>query len=119
MRLTDDLIRRAKRPTRGQTLLRDDLVYGFGVSAESTSFVVQWREANGRKPRAKVDALIRHYIEAYPAAARGDQPASGYSNAALLDRGLASLDGAVVAASAASDALSRPSSCKSIPLRSI
>ena len=53
MRLTDDVIRRAKRPTRGQLLLWDDLVAGFGVriTPTRTSFVVQWREASGRKPR--------------------------------------------------------------------
>jgi integrase len=53
MRLTDDLIRRAKRPTQGQTLLWDDLVAGFGVrlTPNRTSFVVQWREPSGKKPR--------------------------------------------------------------------
>ena len=45
MRLTDDLIRRSKRPTKGQALLWDDLVSGFGVrlTPNNTSFVVQWR----------------------------------------------------------------------------
>jgi integrase len=53
MRLTDDLIRRAKRPTKGQALLWDDLVSGFGVrlTPNFTSFVVQWRAPNGTKPR--------------------------------------------------------------------
>jgi integrase len=56
VRLTDDVIRRAKRPTRGQTLLWDDLVAGFGIRLtparqDSAVFVVQWREPNGRKPR--------------------------------------------------------------------
>lgn len=53
MRLTDDLIRARKRPTRGQLLLWDDLVAGFGVrlTPNRTTFVVQWREHTGRKPR--------------------------------------------------------------------
>ncbi|HLJ37183.1 MAG TPA: hypothetical protein VKT54_02110, partial [Steroidobacteraceae bacterium] len=47
------MIRRAKRPTKGQVLLWDDLVAGFGLrlTPTRTSFVVQWREASGRKPR--------------------------------------------------------------------
>jgi integrase len=53
MRLTDEVIRRAKRPSTGQQLLWDDLVSGFGVriTPQSTSFVVQWRESDGKKPR--------------------------------------------------------------------
>lgn len=53
MRLTDDVIRRAKRPTKGQALLWDDLVAGFGVrlTPNRTSFVVQWRAPDGTKPR--------------------------------------------------------------------
>jgi integrase len=53
MRLTDEVIRRAKRPTSGQDLLWDDLVSGFGVrlTPNKTSFVVQWREHDGKKPR--------------------------------------------------------------------
>jgi hypothetical protein len=53
MRLTDDIIRRQKRPTRGQLLLWDDLVSGFGVrlTPTKTAFVVQWRDPQGRKPR--------------------------------------------------------------------
>jgi integrase len=53
MRLTDDAIRRRKRPSRGQLLLWDDLVSGFGVrlTPTRTSFVVQWRESSNRKPR--------------------------------------------------------------------
>ncbi len=53
MRLTDEVIRRAKRPATGQELLWDDLVSGFGVrlTPNQTSFVVQWRESDGRKPR--------------------------------------------------------------------
>ena len=53
MRLTDDSIKRRKRPTTGQLLLWDDLVSGFGVrlTPTKTSFVVQWRESDSRKPR--------------------------------------------------------------------
>ncbi len=53
MRLTDENIRRRKRPTKGQLLLWDDLVSGFGVRLTPTraSFVVQWRESASRKPR--------------------------------------------------------------------
>jgi len=53
MRLTDETIRRRKRPTTGQLLLWDDLVSGFGVrlTPTKTSFVVQWRESSSRKPR--------------------------------------------------------------------
>jgi integrase len=53
MRLTDETIRRRKRPTTGQLLLWDDLVSGFGVrlTPTKTSFVVQWRESANRKPR--------------------------------------------------------------------
>lgn len=52
-RLTDELIRRAKRPTSGQELLWDDLVSGFGVrlTPSATTFVVQWRTPDGKKPR--------------------------------------------------------------------
>lgn len=53
VRLTDDLIRKATRPTAGQRFLWDSLVAGFGVrlTPNKTTFVVQWREAGGRKPR--------------------------------------------------------------------
>jgi integrase len=53
MRLTDETIKRRKRPTKGQLLLWDDLVSGFGVrlTPTKTSFVVQWRESASRKPR--------------------------------------------------------------------
>jgi len=53
MRLTDETIKRRKRPTKGQLLLWDDLVSGFGVrlTPTKTSFVVQWRETSSRKPR--------------------------------------------------------------------
>jgi integrase len=53
MRLTDESIKRRRRPTKGQLLLWDDLVSGFGVrlTPTKTSFVVQWRETSSRKPR--------------------------------------------------------------------
>jgi len=53
MRLTDDFIRKFKRPRTGQVLEFDDLVSGFGVrfTPNVTSFVVQWRTREGRKPR--------------------------------------------------------------------
>jgi integrase len=53
MRLTDDIVRRHKRPTSGQTFAWDDLVSGFGVrfTPTATSFVVQWRDSEGKKPR--------------------------------------------------------------------
>jgi integrase len=53
MRLTDESIRRAKRPTSGQLLLWDDLLSGFGIRLTPTAaaFVVQWRESSGKKPR--------------------------------------------------------------------
>jgi integrase len=53
MRLTDELLRKRERPKSGQTFDWDDLVAGFGVryTPQSTSFVVQWREPSGKKPR--------------------------------------------------------------------
>src|SRR5438552_2457327 len=53
MRLTDESIKRAKRPTSGQVLLWDDLLNGFGVrlTPSATSFIVQWHESSGKKPR--------------------------------------------------------------------
>jgi integrase len=53
MRLTDEAIRKAKRPTTGQEILWDDLVEGFGVRLTPTkaAYVVQWREPSGRRPR--------------------------------------------------------------------
>ncbi len=53
MRLTDELIRKRRRPTTGQEFEWDDLVSGFGVrfTPNATAFVVQWRESSGRKPR--------------------------------------------------------------------
>jgi hypothetical protein len=57
MRLTDKLIRRHPRPATGQSFLWDDLLQGFGVrfTPTRTSYVVQWRESNGRKPRLTLD----------------------------------------------------------------
>jgi integrase len=51
MRLTDDSIRKAKRPTTGQEFLWDDLVQGFGVRLTPTkaSYVVTWRDAATKK----------------------------------------------------------------------
>jgi integrase len=53
MRLTDDSIRKAKRPQGGQDFLWDDLVQGFGVrlTPTKTSYVVTWREPDGKRPR--------------------------------------------------------------------
>lgn len=53
MRLTDDLIRKRKRPIDGQEFDWDDLVTGFGVRYTPTkaSFVVTWREPDGKRPR--------------------------------------------------------------------
>jgi hypothetical protein len=53
MRLTDDFIRKFKRPKTGQILEFDELVPGFGLrfTPNVTSFVVQWRTSEGRKPR--------------------------------------------------------------------
>ena len=53
MRLTEDSIKRQKRPAKGQLLVWDDLVTGFGVrfTPTATCFVVQWRDSAGRKPR--------------------------------------------------------------------
>lgn len=53
MRLTDASVRNRKRPRKGQDFDWDDLVAGFGVryTPTRTTFVVQWREADGSKPR--------------------------------------------------------------------
>jgi integrase len=52
-RLSDDVVRKLKPPTAGQLLVWDDMLTGFGVrlTPTATSFVVQWREQSGRKPR--------------------------------------------------------------------
>ncbi len=57
MRLSDKLIRKHPRPSSGQSFLWDDLLQGFGVrfTPTRTSYVIQWREANGRKPRVTLD----------------------------------------------------------------
>ena len=56
MRLTQKLIEKTPRPATGQRILWDDLLVGFGcrLTPTKTSFVVQWREAGGRKPRFNV-----------------------------------------------------------------
>lgn len=53
MRLTDESIRKRKRPTHGQQFDWDDLVAGFGVRYTPTkaSYVVSWRERDGKRPR--------------------------------------------------------------------
>lgn len=58
MRLTDDLIRKRKRPSSGQAFDWDDLVAGFGVRYTPTkaSFVVTWREPDGKRPRETLRA---------------------------------------------------------------
>jgi integrase len=66
MRLTDEAIRKAKRPATGQQFLWDDLLQGFGVRLTPTksSFVVQWRDTTtGKRPRetlrgARVGAVL-------------------------------------------------------------
>jgi integrase len=52
-RLTDDFVRKFKSPKTGQHLEFDELVSGFGVrfTPNVTSFVVQWRTKDGKKPR--------------------------------------------------------------------
>lgn len=52
-RVTDDAIKRARRPTKGQAFIWDDLVSGFGVRLTPTraAYVVQWREPDGSKKR--------------------------------------------------------------------
>jgi integrase len=52
-RLSDEVVRKLKPPHTGQLLVWDDLVTGFGVRLTPTavSFVVQWRDRSGRKPR--------------------------------------------------------------------
>lgn len=53
MRLSDENITKRKRPTKGQAFDWDDLVSGFGVrfTPSATTFVVQWRNADGSKSR--------------------------------------------------------------------
>src|ERR1700728_3611427 len=69
MRLTDDAIRRRKRPTTGQDFDWDDLVSGFGVryTPTRTAFVVQWRTPDGKKPR---ESLKPHWPQLTVIAAR-------------------------------------------------
>jgi integrase len=60
MRLTDESIRKAKRPKKGQTIIPDDLVAGFGVRLTPTkvSYIVSWREPDGRRPRETLRAHV-------------------------------------------------------------
>lgn len=68
-RLSDEVVRRLKPPHRGQLLVWDDLVTGFGVrlTPTATSFVVQWRDRSGRKPR---ESLRPRFPQLSTAAAR-------------------------------------------------
>jgi integrase len=68
-RLTDEFIRRAKPPTAGQLLIWDDLVTGFGarLTPNAISFIVQWRDSAGRKPR---ESLRPRFPQLSTAAAR-------------------------------------------------
>lgn len=52
-RLTEDALKKRKRPDAGQVFLWDDLVAGFGVrfTPTATAFIVQWRDSSGNKPR--------------------------------------------------------------------
>ncbi len=69
MRLTDDAIRKTKRPTSGQDILWDDLVEGFGVRLTPTkaAYIVQWREPSGRRPR---EGLRKYWPTTTPEEAR-------------------------------------------------
>ena len=69
MRLTDDAIRRRKPPAEGQEFDWDDLVSGFGVRYTPTkkTFVIQWREPGGKKPR---ESLRPHFPQLSTAVAR-------------------------------------------------
>jgi integrase len=69
MRLTDESVRKRKRPPAGQDFDWDDLVAGFGVryTLTRTTFVVQWREADGKKPRK---SLRPHWPQLTVTAAR-------------------------------------------------
>lgn len=57
-RVTDEAIKRAPRPEKGQTFLWDDLVSGFGVrlTPSRAAYVVQWREPDGSKKRETLRA---------------------------------------------------------------
>jgi integrase len=69
MHLTEDSVRRRKRPTSGQEFDWDELVSGFGVryTPTRTSFVVQWRDPTGKKPR---ESLRPHWPQLTVLAAR-------------------------------------------------
>ena len=60
MRLTDESIRKAKRPKTGQTIIPDELVAGFGIrlTPTKTSYIVTWREPDGRRPRETLRAHV-------------------------------------------------------------
>jgi integrase len=69
MLLTEKAIRAAKRPTSGQEILWDDLVEGFGIRLTPTraAYIVQWREASGRRPR---EGLRKFWPKTTPEEAR-------------------------------------------------
>jgi integrase len=73
MRLNDKLIRKHPRPESGQSFLWDDLLQGFGVrfTPTRTSYVIQWREAGGRKPRVTLDQWPAVSVEDARTVARG------------------------------------------------
>jgi integrase len=68
-RLSDGVVRGLKPPRAGQVLVWDDLVTGFGVRITPTakSFVVQWRDRSGKKPR---ESLRPRFPQLLTAAAR-------------------------------------------------
>jgi integrase len=68
-RLSDGVVRGLKPPRAGQVLVWDDLVTGFGVRITPTakSFVVQWRDRSGKKPR---ESLRPRFPQLSTAAAR-------------------------------------------------
>jgi integrase len=60
-RLTEDFVRKFKRPTTGQHIEFDELVSGFGVrfTPTVTCFVVQWRTKDKKKPREAIGGSRR------------------------------------------------------------
>jgi integrase len=61
VRLTEDLLKKYRRPKAGQVFEWDDLVAGFGVrfTPTVTAFVIQYRDSSGAKPR--------HTLKRWPA----------------------------------------------------
>jgi integrase len=60
-RLTEDFIRKFRRPTTGQIIEFDELVSGFGVrfTPTVTCFIAQWRTRDGKKPRETIGGSRR------------------------------------------------------------